>query len=415
VASLWFGLGTGALLVAGRLTFALGVALAVGAAWAASSRRPPAAVALGLLAGAASPVAGAFLALGAAAWGLGTGERGRAAALGLAGLAPAVTLSVLFPEGGTFPFVAAAFWPSLAATLVVLALIPAEQRVLRIGTALYAAALVASFTIPSPMGGNAVRLGAMLAGPTLALALLPRSRRRLALIAPALLWWQWVTPVDDWAQAAGDPTVQERSYEGLVSFLQRQEGPPFRVEVPFTDNHWESAWLGSRVPLARGWQRQLDRRVNPLFYAKAGTPLTAGAYRKWLDDNAVRFVALPDAPLDYSARAEAALLRRGVAYLRPVYRDRVWQVWEVRDAKPLAAPGRLSDLGPDHFTIDAGARGTSAEVRIRWTPYWRVTSGIGCVGPTPDGFTRVDAVGRVQVRASFDPRRPQATSRRCSR
>ncbi|CAA9553434.1 MAG: hypothetical protein AVDCRST_MAG79-2880, partial [uncultured Thermoleophilia bacterium] len=34
VGSLWFGLGTGALLVAGRLTFALGVALAVGAAWA---------------------------------------------------------------------------------------------------------------------------------------------------------------------------------------------------------------------------------------------------------------------------------------------------------------------------------------------------------------------------------------------
>jgi hypothetical protein len=414
VASLWFGLGTGGLLVAGRLTFALGVALAVGAAWAASSRRQRAAVGVGLLAGAASPVAGAFLALGAAAWGLGTGERGRAAALGLAGLLPAVVLSVLFPEGGTFPFVAAAFWPSLAATLVVLALIPAEQRVLRIGTALYAAALVASFTIPSPMGGNAVRLGAILAGPMLALALLPRAKWRLALIAPALLWWQWVTPVDDWAQAAGDPTVQERSYLGLVAFLERQEGPPFRVEVPFTDNHWESAWLGSRVPLARGWQRQLDRRVNPLFYDRE-RPLTPAAYRDWLDDNAVRFVALPDAPLDYSAQEEARLLRRGLAYLRPVYRDRVWRVWEVRDAEPLAAPGRLSALGPDSFTIDAGVRGTSTRVRIRWTPYWEVSSGIGCVGPTPDGFTRVDAVGRVEVRARFDPRRPQATSRRCSR
>jgi hypothetical protein len=413
VASLWFGLGTGGLLVAGRLTFALGVALAVGAAWAASSRRQRAAVGLGLLAGAASPVAGAFLALGAAAWGLGTGERGRAAALGLAALGPAVALGVLFPAGGTFPFVPAAFWPSLAATLVVLALIPAEQRVLRIGTALYAAALVASFAIPSPMGGNAVRLGAMLAGPTLALALLPRARRRLLLIAPALLWWQWVTPLDDWAQAAGDPTVQERSYAGLVAFLERQEGPPFRVEVPFTDNHWESAWLGSRVPLARGWQRQLDRRVNPLFY-DSERPLTATRYRRWLDANAVRFVALPDAPLDYSARAEARLLRRGVSYLRPVYRDRVWRVWEVRDAEPLAASGELVELGPDHFTLDAGARGTSTRVRIRWTPYWQVASGIGCVGPTPDGFTRVDAVGRVEIRARFDPRRPQATSRRCS-
>jgi hypothetical protein len=414
VASLWFGLGTGGLLVAGRLTFALGVALAVGAAWAASSGRQRLAVVVGLLAGAASPVAGAFLALGAAAWGLGTGERWRAAGLGLAGLVPAVALSVLFPEGGTFPFVAAAFWPSLAATLVVLAAIPPEQKVLRIGAALYAAALVASFTIPSPMGGNAVRFGAVLAGPMLALALLPRSKRRLALIAPALLWWQWVTPVDDWARAAGDPTVQERSYDGLVAFLERQGGPPFRVEVPFTDNHWESAWLGSEVPLARGWQRQLDRRVNPLFYDDA-TPLTPAAYRRWLDDNAVRFVALPDAPLDYSAQEEARLLRRGVPFLRPVYRDEVWRVWEVRDAQPLAAPGRLSDLGPDSFTIDSGARGTSTRVRIRWTPYWEVASGLGCVGPTDDGFTRVDAVGKVVVRARFDPRRPQATSRRCSR
>ncbi len=414
IASLWFGLGTGGLLVAGRLTFALGVALAVGAAWAASSGRQRLAVVVGLLAGAASPVAGAFLALGATAWGLGTGARWPAAALGLAGLVPAVVLSVLFPEGGTFPFVPAAFWPSLAATLVVLAALPAEQRVLRIGTALYAAALVASFTIPSPMGGNAVRLGAMMAGPVLALALMPRSKWRLALIAPALLWWQWVTPVDDWANAAGDPTVQERSYDGLVAFLERQEGPPFRVEVPFTDNHWESAWLGSEVPLARGWQRQLDRRLNPIFYDRE-TPLTAATYRRWLDDNAVRFVALPDAPLDYSARSEARLLRRGVSWLRPVYRDRVWQVWEVRDAKPLAAPGRLSKLGPDSFTIDSGARGTSTEVRIRWTPYWEVASGIGCVGPTPDGFTRVDAVGTVVVRARFDPRRPQATSRACSR
>jgi hypothetical protein len=100
LASLWFGLGTGGLLVTGRLTFALGVALALGAAWAASSRRPRAAVALGLLAGAASPVAGAFLALGAAAWGLGTGERGRAAALGLAGLVPRWRSASCFPRAG---------------------------------------------------------------------------------------------------------------------------------------------------------------------------------------------------------------------------------------------------------------------------------------------------------------------------
>jgi hypothetical protein len=413
VASLWFGLGTGGLLVAGRLTFALGVALAVGAAWAASSGRQRLAVVVGLLAGAASPVAGAFLALGAAAWGLGTGERWRAAGLGLAGLVPAVALSVLFPEGGTFPFVAAAFWPSLAATLVVLAAIPPEQKVLRIGAALYAAALVASFTIPSPMGGNAVRFGAVLAGPMLALALLPRSKRRLALIAPALLWWQWVTPVDDWARAAGDPTVQERSYDGLVAFLERQGGPPFRVEVPFTDNHWESAWLGSAVPLARGLaaparparQPAVLRRRHPAH--PGGLPALARRQRR-----ALRGAARRAAGLLRAGGGPAPAPRR--AFLRPVYRDEVWRVWEVRDAQPLAAPGRLSDLGPDSFTIDSGARGTSTGCGSagrrtgRWPAAWAASARPTTASP---GWT---PVGSVEVRARFDPRRPQATSRRCS-
>ena len=74
--------------------------------------------------------------------------------------------------------------------------------------------------------------------------------------------------------------------------------------MPFTDNHWESAHLpGANVMLARGWERQLDRKVNRLFYDDE--PLTAARYARWLRDNAVRYVALPDAPLDYSGADEA--------------------------------------------------------------------------------------------------------------
>jgi hypothetical protein len=156
---------------------------------------------------------------------------------------------------------------------------------------------------------------------------------------------------------AGDPTVQERSYDGLVAFLERQEGPPFRVEVPFTDNHWESAWLGSRVPLARGWQRQLDRRVNPLFYDR-DTPLTASAYRTGSTTTPCASSRSPTRPwTTRPGRGAPPAPRRALP--APVYRDAVWQVWEVRDAQPLAAPGHLSDLGPDSFTIRSGARGTS--------------------------------------------------------
>ena len=54
-------------------------------------------------------------------------------------------------------------------------------------------------------------------------------------------------------------------------------GGPFRVEIPFTDNHWESRWVAPHVPLARGWERQLDRERNALFYD--GRPLTPARYR----------------------------------------------------------------------------------------------------------------------------------------
>ena len=58
--------------------------------------------------------------------------------------------------------------------------------------------------------------------------------------------------------------------------------------------------------IARGWERQLDRYRNPLFYEPG--PISAARYRRWLAEQAISYVALPDAPLDYSGqgRGEAA-------------------------------------------------------------------------------------------------------------
>ena len=181
LAGAWVALGLVATLVAGRLTFALGVALGLGAlalARGAAERRAPrrarwvAAVTLAALTSGASPVAGAFLALAAAAWWIGDPAARRPAvdAFALAALAPAAMTSLLFPEGGTFPFVASSAAPALAGTLLVLVLVGPELRVLRAGVALAAALLVVSWALPTPMGGNAVRLGSLFAGPVLALA-----------------------------------------------------------------------------------------------------------------------------------------------------------------------------------------------------------------------------------------------------
>ncbi len=300
MATLWFAVGLGATLVSGRLTFVLGVATGLAAILAATRGRRWAAPALAVVTACASPVAGAFLALAGAAWWLaarGTpgprarGERRAAALLAVAALAPVLALGVLFPEGGAFPFAATSFWPALAVAVGLALALGPRQRVLRAGAVLYALALVASFVLRTPMGGNAVRLGALMAGPVAALALWDHRRRLLALAAVPLLWFGVAAAVDDWYRASRDPSVHASFYRPLLAELRRQPATPGRLEVPFTDDHWEARWLAPSIALARGWERQLDLARNGLFYD--GRPLTATAYRGWLDDNAVRWVALP--------------------------------------------------------------------------------------------------------------------------
>ncbi|MEA2254857.1 MAG: hypothetical protein QOG35_902 [Solirubrobacteraceae bacterium] len=411
--ALWFAAATATSLLTGRLTFALGVALALGALLAAARGRPAWACALAVLTSLASPVAAAFVALAAAAWWL--DRRGWwPVALAAAALAPLAALSLAFPEGGTFPFAPSSFWPALAMVLAVLAVLPREPRVVRLGAALYAAALAVSFALHTAMGGNAVRLGTLVAGPVLACLLWRRRPRVLAALAVPLLYWQWVAPVDNVASGLGDPSVHEGYYAGLLQFLERRPGGPFRIEIPFTGNHGEARWVAPHVPLARGWERQLDVGRNRLFYD--GRPLTAARYRRWLDDNAVRYVALADAPLDDSAVAEARLVRGGLPYLREVWSDRHWRVFAVAGARPLASgAASATALGTQDVRLSARRAGT-VDLRVRFTPYWRIDAGRGCVAEGPGGWTRLRLTepGPVALVARFDLGRVLATSPRCS-
>jgi hypothetical protein len=412
-AALWFAVATATSLITGRLTFALGVAVGLAAVLAAARGRHGGACALAVLTSVASPVAGAFVALAGAAWWL--DRRGWwPVALAACALIPAIALAVAFPEGGSFPFVASSFWPALALSLAVGLAIPRDARVLRIGIALYAIAMVASFALATPMGGNVVRLGALFAGPVLTAVAWRANRRALLVLALPLLYWQWVAPVDDWARSAGDASVHQRYYSGLLRFLATRDGGPFRLEIPFTDNHWESRWVAPHVPLARGWERQVDRRRNPLFYD--GRPITAARYRRWLDDNAVRFVALADAPIDYSAAREAQLLRDGAPYLRQVWHDAHWRVFEVAGARPLArGAARVTGVRAGRVELLADRAGP-VDLRVRFTPYWRIAAGRGCVGEGRGGWTRlrVDRPGRVLLDTSFALGRVRATSPRCT-
>jgi hypothetical protein len=440
IAAIWFALGASIELLSNRVPFDLGLALGLGALLVAGAprRRPAAgvpALALAVLCALASPVAGAFLALACLAWALAGPERGWPLVLTLAALLPIALLVLAFPEGGAQPFVASAFYPALLAVLVIAALtfrvsrettkgspiaIAGGTRVLLIGALLYAAALLGAFLIPTAVGGNADRLGALFAGPLAACVLLPRHSLQLLILAPFLLYWQVKAPIADYASAVADPAVHASYYAPLleelhvlgVGYSQR----PARIEVVPTRNHWEARWVAPHAMLARGWERQLDQDRDALFYDEAAVPLTAARYRAWLSEEAISYVALPDAPLDYSGKGEARLLRGAPPYLREIWHASHWRLFAVLGAGPLAAaPAVLTSATTDSFTLSEPRPGNTT-VRIRFTPYWAILTGNGCVRRAPGGWTEVQArrVGSLRVGIDFSLQRIFDHGPRCS-
>jgi hypothetical protein len=337
-----FALGICAELLSGRVPYDLGFAIGLAAVLALMRRRLALALLLTVLTSVASPVAGAFLALAFLARALAWKPRVEGLTLTAAALAPILVLSIAFPEGGHEPFAGSSFWPALAGVVLIALLLPPgpalpsglcppprTRRVVRIGAALYALALIGSFAIATPVGGNAARLGPPLVAPLLTGVLWDRRRGVLCLLAPALLYWQLNTPIGDLSLVAGQSSANASYYAPLLSELRRlRHDEPTIVEVPLTAIHAEAAYVAGHdgVSLARGWDRQLDTRYGALFYRPA---LTASAYRVWLGENRVLYVALPDARLDYAGEAEGALVAHGLPYLHEIWRSRHWRLYRV--------------------------------------------------------------------------------------
>jgi hypothetical protein len=446
--AIWFAVAALGDVWSGRVTFALGVSFALaavaalvygGAAVARRGRRgaTPAveehgqthvatlsAGVLAAVAAACSPVAGALLALAAVTHSLVARSWRSALVLGVPPAIVVAALAGLFPEGGREPYPFLSFLATVAAMGGFLLALGREQRLLRVGALLYLAACVACVAVRTPMGGNVERYGVLLAGPLLVCALLDPARARVANAppgwrsGPALGWrgaarraggvaallgiavWTAWGSVRETAAVAGNASTSAAYYEPVERFVAAHGGELVRVEVPFTRGHWEAAWLARRVSLARGWEKQLDERYDGVLLSGG---LTAAAYYRWLREQAVSYVALPDTPLDPSSAQEGRLIESGLPYLREVLRTRHWRIYAVRDATPLAqGPGVLSGMGHDWFALRARAGGRFV-VRVHYTRYWALTRGDACVSPAPGGWTAVTVrgPGAVRVAASF--------------
>ena len=447
----WFSLAAVADIWIGRLAFALGVTLALGAVLALTNARRVAAPVLAACSAAASPVAGALLVLVAL-----THASTRRSTRALSALAaPAVlvlgSLAALFPEGGSEPYPLLSFAATAAVVLAFLAVLPREhpqghghpqahrQAQLRAGALIYLGACLICLLVPTPMGSNIERYGVLLAGPLLLCALLCGDRsahsarsalwrmggsRALlghgrskwlasaAALSACALWVAW-GPVRETRAVDGDPSTGASYYAPVERFLQELGPAPVRVEVPLTRTHWEAALLAGKVSLARGWEKQLDTRFDSALLARG---LSASSYLHWLREQAVAYVALPDTHLDPSSAQEGRLIRAGLPYLREVLSSPHWRIYALASPTPLlSGQARLLSLGHEGFSLRASAP-SRLLVRVRYNRYLAVVSGAGCVRRAPGGWTFIEPkrAGTLSVAARFSFRRALGLDRGCS-
>jgi hypothetical protein len=405
--SLVFAVGTVVQVAIGRVPFLLGGALGLaalvalrrgGRSWGAL------AVLLALGCTLASPLAGLFLALAAFAWLVGQlpAWRWSLTATCVAAVAPIAALELLFPGQGRMPFAVLDLFGTIVPLAAIALLLEPRERVLRIGVALYAVLVVASYFIPTALGVNATRL-ATSAGLGLVICLPARSLRSRFLLGGTLV----VLALGQWMPARGpllgwsNPATSAAYFRPLLGYLVPHDHPLARVEVVPLSTHWESDYVALALPLARGWERQLDTADNPIFYTPGR--LNADTYRAWLEHNGVRYVALADAPLDYAGVAEARLVRSGVPGLRLVWTGEHWRVYELAGAAGIVSgPGALLRERGSTVVLDAGGRGRLL-VRIRYTPDWRVAAGLASLRESPGGWLAVTArrPGRIVLQISL--------------
>ncbi|MFE3601442.1 MFS transporter [Streptomyces sp. NPDC059142] len=365
--------------LSGRVTFGLGMMFALGAVaavfcWPHRWRRKRwlkgvAAAPLAALATAASPVAGLFLGVVAAALFLNKRRPG-AYALGLAPAAVVALSAWLFPFSGTQPMsVGTASLPFLFSVLTFV-LVPGEWRTVRVATAVYGSGVLLTYVIDSQIGSNVSRFAMIVGGVVLLAALpytAPRTRRWYALVVAfaGLNFWIGFKGVDDIVRTA--PTASwARELAPLVNQLQRRGAETGRVEVVPASSHRESSALTPYVNLARGWNRQADMERNPLFYDDT---LTATTYRDWLDRWAVHYVVLPEGRSDDGAAAEAELVQKGLPYLERLWGDANWQLFAVQDPTPLAdPPATVERAAAEEVTIRVESAGRVL-IRIPYSPW----------------------------------------------
>ena len=386
--------------------FALGMAFALLAIWALQWGKRWRFAALAALTLAASPLAFLLLVVVLAGPALSMRWSPRRNWVPVAAVLFAATVEAvlwrLFPGGGRYPFTGAEFAAGVAFCIVCLALTwqIENARALRFMFAVYLAALVTAFVVPSAIGENMVRLRYAAVPLVVLVFTLRRWQPRAVAVAAVVLAVAWnVTPlVWSYEHGSNDVTAHAATWSGAIAFLRANLGPSYRVEAVDTSTHSSSMYLAEAgIPLARGWYRQDDFPQNEVLYDKLG----AKVYLRWLRGLGVRYVVLSKSASDYSSRGEADLVRSGRAGLLAVLATPDLTVYQVPDAQSIiTGPGspRLTSLTESRIGAVV-QRGGRYRVAVRWSPYWHAS--LGCLAKGGDGMIRLTTRRAHFVRLVF--------------
>ncbi len=201
------------------------------------------------------------------------------------------------------------------------------------------------------------------------------------------------------------PVAQLAYFKPLLAFLDERADAPrcaSRCRSRACTGRPCTSRAGCRS--ARGWERQLDRAQRAVLRRRAARrpPATAPGSTSTPSPTSRCPTSRSTGPRSRTGE----LVERGLAYLRPVWRDAHWQVFAVRRPEPIASGvARAIEIEPDAFTITARRAG-DALVRVRHTRWWKITSGRACVEQGPDGMTRVRVLApRQRARAGEADRR----------
>lgn len=347
----------------GRVPFLFGAAFGIGALITLRHKKVLWTVVLSVLSIVASPVTGAFTAMGLSGVFLSNREYRRISLITIASIGVGlIAVGVAFGAPGPEPF-SNTLKVEVVSSLLLLQL---ARPVIWLRSTLWLS-VIATFAlaaVPNGMGSNFSRI----VWYCLPVAVVALSRFRLWLIwliiAPLVVAGTNGTVQD--LQNAGLPISQVSYYKPLAAQLDTITGlDNYRVEVVNHGAHAAYDALLDHAVLARGWETQEDIALNSSLQQNG---LDAVTYKVWLDNNAVGYVALPSTSV--AQYPEYTLVQdQSLSYLKLVWHTDDWELFRVENPTPIVpSPAKLVDVNQSQLTVDIPCVCT-VNVRVRWSKF----------------------------------------------